>query len=249
MTNFLLQENNDFLLQETADKIIIDEQITFDSASNSGYQAAASTYNWLHVTAGRNRYLIVGVSMLSLAQTVSGITYNSVAMTFLGAQNSVSGAARVELWGLVAPTLGSNTIAVTLTGAIASAAGAVSFAGVHPTSPTEGFNSAQATNVGAADATVNVTTVATNDWIVDQVATDDTAITVGALQTSRNNVTGAGGSGADSTEPATTAGAYTMSWGAVEALATWSIAAVALRDVNASTFTFPGYIHGGSGWF
>lgn len=210
--------------------------ISFDVASNSGYQAAASTYNWLHVCSGSNRYLIVGVSLLSVAgSTVTGITYNTVAMTFLGAISSGAGAVRSELWGLIAPATGSNSIAVTLSASIVSASCAISFTGVHQTSPTEGLNSATATNVGAADATVNVTTVATNDWVVDQVATDDTAITVGALQTSRNNVTGAVGSGADSTEPATTAGAYTMSWTNVAALATWSIAAIAIRDVNASS--------------
>lgn len=208
--------------------------ITFDAASNSGYQAAASTYNWSHTCTGSNLYLTVGISMLSLAQTVSGITYNSVAMTFLGAQNSVSGAARVELWGLVAPATGSNTIAVTLTGAIASAGNASSYAGVHQTSPTESFNSAQATNVGAADATVNVTTVANNDWCVDILATDDTAVTVGAGQTQTGNVTGAGGSGTMSYEgPQTPAGTVTMSWTNVAALATWSIGSIALRPVAA----------------
>lgn len=213
---------------------IITSPIAFDSASNSAYQAASSSYSWSHTCLGNSRYLVVSVAMLSLAQTVSGITYNSVALTFLGAQNSVTGAARIEMWGLIAPATGSNTIAVTLTGSIASEANAVSHVGVNQTSPTEAFNSAQATNVGAADATVNVTTVADYDVVIDQVATDDTAITVGAGQISRNNVTGAGGSGADSTEgPKTPAGSVTMSWTNVAALATWSIGAIALRDTNA----------------
>lgn len=214
------------------------QQIVFDAASNSGYQAAASSYSWNHTCSGSDRYLVVGISMLSLAQTVSGITYNSVAMTFLGAKNSVSGACRVELWGLKAPSTGTNSIAVTLTGAIASAGNASSYTGVNQTSPIEGFNSAQATNVGAADATVNVTSVADNDWCVDVVATDDAAITVGAGQTQRGNVTGAGGSGAMSTEgPKTPAGSVTMSWTNVGALATWSIASVALRPTAAASLT------------
>ena len=220
--------------------------IAFDVASNSTYQASASTYNWSHTTyaSGNSRYLIVGVSMLSVAgSSVTGITYNSVAMTFLGAVASVSGAVRSELWGLVAPSTGANSIAVTLSTGLVSAACAITFTGVHQTSPTEGFASATATNVGAADATVNVVTVADNDWVVDQVATDDTAITVGAGQTSRNNVTGAGGSGADSTEPDTTPSTVTMSWTNVAGLATWSIVAIALRDINAATLA-----SGGVGW-
>lgn len=209
--------------------------VQFDAASNSGYQAAASTYSWNHTCTGTNRYLLVGISMLSLAQTVTGITYNGVALKFLGSKNSVSGAARVEMWGLVAPATGTNSIAVTLSGAIASAGNASSYTTVNQTSPYEAFNSAQATNVGAADATVDVTTVANNDWCVDILATDDTAVTVGAGQTQSGNVSGAGGSGAMSYEgPKTPAGAVTMSWTNVGALATWAIGSIALRPVGSS---------------
>lgn len=210
--------------------------IAWDSSSNSGYQAAASTYNWSHTCSGNDRYLVVGISMLSLAQTVSSITYNSVPLTLIGVRNSVSGAARIELWGLLAPSLGTNVIEVTLTGAIASAGLASSYTAVHQTSPIEAFNSAQATNIGAADATVDVTTVADLDWCVDIVASDDTAITVGAGQTQTGNVTGAGGSGAMSYEgPKTPPGSVTMSWANVGALATWTIGSVALRPVSAAS--------------
>lgn len=209
--------------------------IAFDAASNSGEQLAQSSYNWSHTCAGTDRYLKVAIGMLSLAQTVSGITYNGVALVFLGAQSSVSGAARIELWGLVAPATGSNTIAVTLTGAVNSGGVAASYTGVHQTFSTESLNSAQATNVGAADATVDVTTVADNDWVIDGVVTDDTSITVGAGQTSRNNISGTVGSVADSDEgPKTPAGSVTMSWSGIGAAATWAIAAVALRPTAAS---------------
>lgn len=236
--SYLLQEDGTYLLQENGDGILLEQQdiIEFDAASNSSYQAAASSYSWNHTCTGNSRYLSVGISMLSLAQSVSSITYNSVNLSLIGVKASVSGAARIELWGLAAPSAGTNSIAVTLTGAIASAGNASSYTGVHQTSPTEAFNSAQATNVGAADATVDVTTVADNDWCVDIVATDDTAITVGAGQTQTGNVTGAGGSGAMSYEgPKTPAGAVTMSWTNVAALATWAIGSVALRPVVASS--------------
>lgn len=215
--------------------------ILFDAASNAGYQTAQSTYSWSHTCTGSSRYLTVGIAMLSVGgSSVSSITYNGVAMTKIDAKASVSGAVRAELWGLVAPATGSNTIAVTLSAALDSIGEAVSFTGVHQTSPYEGTGDASATNVGAADATVNVVTVADNDWCVDIVATDDTAITVGAGQTSRNNVTGALGSGGMSTEgPDTPAGSVTMSWTAVGALATWSIVSTALRPVESAGLGFP----------
>lgn len=217
--------------------------IQFDAASNSGYQTAQSTYSWSHTCTGSNRYLTVGISMLSVGgASVSSITYNSVALSLIKAQASAVGAIRSELWGLVAPTTGSNTIVVTLSASLDSAAGAVSYTGVEQTTPYEAANSATATNVGAADATVNVTTVADNDWTFDNVATDDTAITVGAGQTSRSNVTGTLGSGAMSSEgPKTPAGSVTMSWTNVDALKTWSTVAAALRPVAAGPIIFSAF--------
>jgi hypothetical protein len=210
--------------------------ILFDSASNSGYKTANASYSWSHTCTGSNRILLVGISMLSVAgSSVSSITYNGVALSLIRAKASVTGAVRVELWGLVAPATGSNTIEVTLSVALDSIGGAISLTGVNQTSPYEGDNDSSATNVGAADATVNVTTVADNDLVVDVVASDDTAITVGAGQTQRNNVTGTLGSGAMSTEgPKTPAGSVTSSWTDVGALATWSIVSVGIRPVAAS---------------
>lgn len=207
--------------------------IAFDAASNSGYQAAASTYSWSHTCTGSNRFLAVDVSLLSAGSTVTGITYNGVALSFIGAQSTVTSFGRVECWGLVAPASGTNTIAVTLSGSIASAGTAVSYTGVNQSLPTEAFNSAQATNVGAADATVTVTTVADNDWVHAAIATSDAAITAG--QTSRNNVTGAGGSAADEdTGPVTPAGGQAMTYTGVGALATWAIGGYGIRPTSAS---------------
>lgn len=206
--------------------------ITFDAASNSGYQAAQSTYSWSHTCTGTDRFLAVDVSLLSAGSTVSGITYNSVALSLIAAKSTVTSFGRIESWGLANPASGSNTIAVTLSGSIASSAGAVSYAGVHQTVPTEGAATNQATNVGAADATVDVTSVADQCWIHAAVATDDTAITAG--QTTRNNVTGAGGSGADEDFGPQAAATKTMNYTNVGALATWAIAGYAIRPTGAS---------------
>jgi hypothetical protein len=211
--------------------------IALDSTANSGYQAAASTYTFNRTVTGADTFLSIDVSLLSAGQTVTSIVDDyggaNVSAVFVGAQSTVSSVGRVECWRVVAPVAGTKTIQVNLSGSIASAATAVSYTGVHQTSPTEGFNSAQATNVGAADATVSITTVADNCWVHGAIATDDTAIT--ANQTSRNNVTGVGGSGADEDNngPKTPAGAVTMSYTNVGALATWAIAGYAIRPVAA----------------
>jgi len=212
--------------------------IAFDAAANSGYQAAASTYTFNRTVTGSNTFLTVNVSLLSAGQTVTSIVDDfggtNTQMVLEVAKSTVTSFGRIEMWRLVNPTAGTKTIQVNLSGAIASTATAASYTGVHQTSPTEGANSAQATNVGAADATVNITTVADNDWVVGAIATSDSAIT--ANQTSRNNVTGAGGSGAneDNNGPKTPAGAVTMSYTNVDAAMTWAIAGYAIRPIAAS---------------
>lgn len=210
--------------------------IAFDAAANSGYQVAQTTYTFNRTVTGANTFLAVDVEILSVpGTTVTGVTDDGVAMTFIGAKSTVSGAGRVECWGIVNPTAGTKTISVTLSASVNSAATAASYTGVNQIVPTEAFNSAQATNVGAADATVSITSVADNCWVHGACATDDGSITAG--QTSRNNVSGAAGSGADEDNngPVTPPGAATMSYTGVGALATWAIAGYAIRPVAASS--------------
>ena len=211
--------------------------IAFDSASNSGYKTATNTATWSHTCTGSDRYLAVNVERLSTpGTTVSSITYNGASLTQIGSASSGTDVGRVEAWGLAAPASGANNIVVTLSAAVAWAGTAVSYTGVHQTSPTEGWNSATAVNVGAADATVNITTVADNCWVIAACATDDASIT--ASQTSRNNVTGAAGSGADEDSgPKTPAGSVTMTYTGVAALATWVIGGYAIRPVAASSLS------------
>lgn len=206
--------------------------MAFDAATNSGYQAAQSTYSWSHTCTGSDRFLSVDVSLLSAGATVSSITYNGVALSLIGVQSTVTAFGRVECWGLVAPDSGSHTIAVTLSSSIASAGTAVSYADVHQTIPTEAFNSAQATNAGSAtDASVVATPVADNCIIHAALVTDDGS--VAANQTTRNNVTGAIGSGAnEDTGPVTPAAATTMSYTGLGIVATWAMGAYAIRPTS-----------------
>ena len=212
-------------------------EILFDAAGNSGYQAASANYTFSRTVTGANTFLAVDVEMFSVpGTTVTSVTDDdgggNVAMTLIGVKSTVSGAGRVECWGLVNPAIGTKTIRVILSASIASAAGAVSYTGVHQTVPTEAFNSAQATNIGAADAEVTVTSIAEQCWIHAACAADDTAITAG--QRSRNNVTGALGSGANEDFGPQAAGAKLMNYTDVGAAVTWAIAGYAIRPTTAS---------------
>lgn len=214
--------------------------IAFDAAGNSGDIAAASSYSGSASWSGTNRFLAVDVSMLGPGVTVSSMTYGGAACTLVGVKSTVTSFGRVEQWRICssdsgAPAAGSNTLAVTLSGSLEFAVEWASYTGVHQTSPTEGFNSAQATNAGSAtDASVSVTSVADNCWIHAAVVANDTSITAG--NTSRNNVAGTLGSGANEDNGAakTPAGAVTMSYSGMGITTTWAIAGYAIRPLAAS---------------
>lgn len=220
--------------------------ISFASAGNSGYQTASSSYSGNADWSGENRMLAIDVSMFGPGVTVTAMTYGGATCTLIGVQSTATSFGRVECWRIKesdasAPEAGTNTLSVTLSGSLAFTVNWVAYIGVNQTTPTEAFNSAQATNVGAADATVSVTTVAVNDWVHGAVATNDTSIT--ANQTTRNNVTGASGSGADEdTGPIVSPGATTASYTGVAALATWAIAAYALRPTTAASGFVPTHL-------
>lgn len=216
--------------------------IAFDAASNSGYQVAASTYTFNRTVSGANRFLAVDVSLMGTAgTTVTSVTDDStgaaIPMTLIG--TSSNGTRRVETWGLVAPSTGTKTIAVTLSAAINSAALATSYTGVHQSAPTEAFNSATGTNAGTAtDASVVVTSIADLCWIHGAIATDALAIT--ANQTTRNNVSGALGSGADEDNNAakTPAGTVTMSYTGLGITSAWAMGGYAIRPVSAAATVY-----------
>lgn len=213
--------------------------IQFDAASNSGFRAALSTYGWSHTWNGSDRFIAVDVALMSVGATVSSITYNLKALTLIpdAARTTVTAFGRVECWGASASQLddlapGTYTITVTLSSSISSASCAVSYTGVHQTSPTEAGNSNQGTNVGAADATVDITSVADQCWIHAALTTNDIDVT--ASQTARNEVNDATGSGADEDFGPQAPGLKTMGYTDVGAGAIWAIAGYAIRPATAA---------------
>lgn len=213
-----------------------------DAVSNSGYQSSASSLSWSHIWSGPNRFLAIDITLLSANDTVTACTYGGATCTLIGVKNVAGGTGRVECWGIKqsdsgAPTAGANTIAVTISGSLSCTGTAVSYVGVDQTTATETFNSASAINVGAADATVAITTVTDNCWVHAALMTNDTSVTAG--QTTRNNVTGAAGSGCseDSGGPVSPAGATTMSYTGEGTTASWAIAGYGIRPtVNTPAF-------------
>lgn len=203
--------------------------IHFDAASSSGYEAALSTYSWSHTTTGTNRGLLVFVSIFA-SGTVTGITYNGVAMTFV--RSDANGVSRSEVWRLENPASGSNTVAVTLSASLTSIASAVSYFGVNQVNMVEAN---AGTNGVAGTPSQAVTTVTNLDWVASGLSTANTS-TSPTNGVQRANNSGALGSGVvDDLGPITPAASTTMTWAAQGALQSWALSVVAIAPVGSAT--------------
>ncbi len=115
--------------------------------------------------------MLVGVSIAhpSAAPPVSSVTYNGVGLSLVGSQATSDGFARIEIWSLVAPDLGTHDVVITLSGAPSSgAAGVMTFTGVNQATPLGAFAST------LADSTAASVTVASaaDDLVFDSLVVE-----------------------------------------------------------------------------
>lgn len=168
--------------------------------------------------------LAVGDSHWSLSSsTVTGITYNSVAMTYIRTDTDTTYYTwRSTLYYLIAPATGAHTVAVTYSSSIQTGGGgAISLTGCKQSGQPDAHNGAHAWS--SKPATVDVTTVADNCWVVDVLGATGSPTCV---NTQRWKITGAQyfWAGADTNSPKHPAGAQTMSW-TFASNATWVLSA------------------------
>jgi hypothetical protein len=213
--------------------------ILSDNASNSGYKAALSTYNWSHSVAGPLRGLLVNVSLFATG-TVSSITYGGFNLSFV--RFDTIGVYRNEMWQLTAPPYGSNSLVVTLNTSLTSIASASSYNNVNQFDMVEASNGA--TGSGVSTPSVSVTTIDNNAWAVSGLTTSDTTMSVAGGATQRDNNTGALGTGAMSDiGPKTPAGSQAMSWSAVTITDSWALGIVAIDPfVDRTLLPAPGIV-------
>lgn len=192
--------------------------IAFDATASSfltGNPTGTSlTYN--HTCTGSNLILLVSVHVYNAVDIVSGVTYNSVAMTRLTQQIFSSDSnQRLYLYYLIAPATGTNQIAVTLSaGSLFTIMYSMSdsYTGVSQTGYPDATNSNTAS--GAGDIVGTVTTIANNAWTVMLSGSDDdNSNTAGSGTTIRVSSTGTNAARdtfADSNGPKTPAGSISL---------------------------------------
>ncbi|MHB8546427.1 MAG: hypothetical protein ACYDAJ_06640 [Nitrosotalea sp.] len=133
------------------------------------------------VNSGSNTLLLVG--MEASTGTVTGMTFNGVALTKAVARSNVGDS---ELWYLVNPSVTTANVVITLSTAATVVAGAYELTGVDQTTPIGNTG----TNSGITNApSVSITTAYSNSWAIDSVSITSTTITgAGAGQTVGWNV-------------------------------------------------------------
>ncbi|MDA1016598.1 MAG: hypothetical protein O3A00_19345 [Planctomycetota bacterium] len=139
----------------------------------------------------------------------------------------------VELWQLVAPTVGKAEIVATFSGTVQAVGGSASFNGVDQSIPTGSF---QSTGGTGTKASLNVTSAA-GELVIDALfANDGPDASVGADQASQwNDATGSGNgtvTGAGSIEAG--GASVPMTW-SFSSSKEWELAAVSLKPVSTNT--------------
>lgn len=124
---------------------------------------SASSFTFSHtVPVASNRLLLVGVSINSSSDLVTGVTYNGVSMTRIDTVQAASTSFRSYSYGLLAPDTGTHDVVVSLSSATYTYITANTYTGVSQT----GLPDSHATGTDASGAFTLTTTVsATGCWL------------------------------------------------------------------------------------
>lgn len=206
--------------------------LAFDAVT-SGQANGGGPFTFSHTTSGSNRVLVVGFVIYAGGSfTVTGITYNGVAMTAIPS-SAITGTYAVGLYGLIAPASGANTVSISVSGNVEIGFGAMSFTGADQTTP---FGTANTATGTSTTPSVTVSS-ASGEIVVDtgQIFHSGT-LSVGGGQTSRWSSISTGGwvKHFGSTEPGDTS--VTMSWSNTTSQ-DWALSAVPVKPVSAAGTT------------
>lgn len=202
--------------------------VSSTSSSTSG-ASQVPTLTWSHVSSGINRLLVVQVET-EAAATVSGITYNGVALT--QRITTTNSTLKSEQWTLTAPPIGTYNIVVSVTPNAYLTCGAETFNTVNQTSPVGVTQTATGTSLTPS---LVLATGTDNSIVVDSLATGTLPIvyTAGAGQTENWHITANPNvrQGASSIEPAgSQPDNVTMSWSITQSIP-WALNAIEIKGI------------------
>lgn len=207
--------------------------IALDNSTNQT-GTLSTTVTHAHTCTGSNLLLVATVMVQrngAATPTISGVTYNGVAMTAAATEHTYSSTILTAVYYLVAPASGANNMVLTLTNALANdiVLGATSFTGVVQTSP---LNGTFAIGNFTTPATGTLTTTVANSWLIGSLYTYVTS-TAGAGETQLYDTqVNFNSYGAAFYKPTTTAGSQTLSEALTGGAADWSYSAMAFAPAT-----------------
>lgn len=139
--------------------------IVRDTQTGQASSGDVTSLTYSHTCTGSNLILWVGTAQNVDNGTdhITGVTYNSVAMSAKGNTNSNGGSHRSKLWVLLGPATGANNIVITSNNTTGITGLAVSYTGVKQsqTIPEGSLNNNTGTSI-----TSSVTTVVNNSAVI-----------------------------------------------------------------------------------
>jgi hypothetical protein len=193
-----------------------------------GTNPNANTLSFAHtVSAGSGRLLLVEVVVQSNGASVTSMNYGGQALTKLGSIGHTFNSDRVEMWYLVAPTVGPATLTTNLDSFRGIQVVAINITGANQVTPFGTPSMAQGSSTTASTSV----TASNLDTVIDVVATDTVAPTAAGGQTAIwNNQQGV--FGASSYKSGT--GTVTSSW-TIGSSNNWSMMSVPIQSSTSST--------------
>ena len=223
--------------------------IALDSTSQNTASGTQLTISHT-IGSGANRLLVVGFAVegaTDAAAQITGVTYNSVAMTSVRTDDTNGGTGFTALSGIYymdeanLPSAGTYNIVISTSSADELSGGGVSVTGAGQTGP-EANNGANNPSSGSTSS-VGITTSTDDAWIFDAVASGNAiTFTETSPQTQRWEQTASSSGGAGSTKTLASAGATTMEWTFVGTSNRDAISAAAWAPAPTTTYEVVGVV-------
>lgn len=178
--------------------------IAFDLAGTQ-YTSSGTTNTQTLVPSSGADFLIV-YTMVPIARTVSGITWNSVSLTSIDTQNATG--FKLQAWYLKSPATGSRSLVVTANASTEIYVGALFYSGTDIT--TQPDVSAKQNNASGTTITQTVTTVGDNSWLTCCTLADAGGLAASTGSTTRGSILNTAFGVFDSNGAKSPAGSYSM---------------------------------------
>lgn len=161
--------------------------IAFDSTAQGKSGSGSTNLTYSHTCAGSNRILVVGVVANDATDTVTGVTFNTIALTKIGSAQAGSGSF-LSLWYLIAPATGAHNIVISRSANTAFIYGAsISLTGVQQSLQPDA-NGLTASSGSTTTRTATATALTAGSYAIAVGFDDNGGLTAGTNCTLRGTI-------------------------------------------------------------